>query len=350
VLSWLSGCQLKSEIANPKFKKCPSFAMRGWLLVVLNDNYKIILDLILSDRKGKVKFESKINLSYKLITVRPSLQTRGVLENNTMNEFASDFKMPLLYLGHGSPMNAIEENEFVTGFRNLSGELPVPKAILCISAHWETRGTQVTAMDRPRTIHDFGGFPRKLYEVQYPAPGNPELAADIQNSLGKDAISLDLNWGLDHGTWSVVKHLYPKADIPVIQFSLDYTKSPQQHYELGKALAWLRQKGVLITGSGNMVHNLRMVAWDKLNVSDFGYDWAMEASMKIKQFIVEENHAALINYQNQGKAFNMAIPTPEHFLPLLYILALKEKNEKIDMFNDKVVGGSLTMTSVKIGG
>jgi 4,5-DOPA dioxygenase extradiol len=257
-------------------------------------------------------------------------------------------KMPVLFLGHGSPMNAIEENEFVAGFRKTSAKLRAPTAILCVSAHWETKGTFVTAMENPRTIHDFGGFPKALFDVQYPAPGSPELAEETKKIIQKSEIGLDHHWGLDHGAWSVIKHLYPKADVPVIQLSLDYTKPPQYHYELAKELAALRRKGVLIVGSGNMVHNLRMVAWDKLNVSGFGFDWALEASEKMKQMILDGNHSGLTNYNNQGKAFQLAVPTPEHFLPLIYTLALQEKNDTLSLFNDKAVAGSLTMTSVLI--
>jgi 4,5-DOPA dioxygenase extradiol len=257
-------------------------------------------------------------------------------------------KMPVLFLGHGSPMNAIEENEFVAGFRKTSAKLPAPTAILCVSAHWETKGTFVTAMENPRTIHDFGGFPKALFDVQYPAPGSPELAEETKKIIQKTEIGLDHHWGLDHGAWSVIKHLYPKADVPVIQLSLDYTKPPQYHYELAKELAALRRKGVLIVGSGNMVHNLRMVAWDKLNVSGFGFDWALEASEKMKQMILDGNHSGLTNYNDQGKAFQLAVPTPEHFLPLIYTLALQDKNDTLSLFNDKAVAGSLTMTSVLI--
>lgn len=257
-------------------------------------------------------------------------------------------KMPVLFLGHGSPMNAIEENEFVQGFRKTAQTFEKPSAVLCISAHWETRGTHVTAMDFPRTIHDFGGFPKELFEVQYPAPGNPELARETKMLVQKTEVGLDQNWGLDHGAWSVIKHMYPEADIPVIQMSLDYTKPPVWHYELAKELAKLREKGVLIVGSGNMVHNLRRVAWDKLNTEEFGYDWAIEASTEMKEFILDRNHQPLIDYSSQGKAFQLAIPTPEHYLPLLYSLALSENNEEIELFNDKAVAGSLTMTSVKI--
>jgi 4,5-DOPA dioxygenase extradiol len=245
-------------------------------------------------------------------------------------------------------MNAIEENEFVRGFREIGRTIPKPSAILCISAHWETNGTFVTAMEKPKTIHDFGGFPKALYEVQYPAPGSPELAIEAKDLVTKTEVGLDQKWGLDHGCWSVVKHLYPEADVPVIQLSLDQSRDPQYHYDLAKELASLRKKGVLIIGSGNMVHNLRMVAWDRLNDDEYGYDWALEASDKMKNFILSGDHQQLVNYKSQGRAFEMAIPTPEHYLPLLYALALKEKNETIDLFNDKAVGGSLTMTSVKI--
>lgn len=258
-------------------------------------------------------------------------------------------KMPVLFLGHGSPMNAIEENEFVQGFRKTAQSFEKPSAVLCISAHWETRGTHVTAMDFPRTIHDFGGFPEELFQVQYPAPGNPELARETKSLVKKTEVGLDQNWGLDHGAWSVIRHMYPNADVPVIQMSLDYTKSPQWHYELAKELAKLRDKGVLIVGSGNMVHNLRRVAWDKLNAEEFGFDWAIEAGTKMKKWITERNHKPLIDYTGQGKAFQLAIPTPEHFLPLLYTLALGGNKEDIELFNDKAVAGSLTMTSVKIG-
>lgn len=255
--------------------------------------------------------------------------------------------MPVLFLGHGSPMNAIEENEFVEGFRNIGKSIPRPNAILCVSAHWETRGTFVTAMEKPKTIHDFGGFPKALYDVQYPAPGNPQLANEAKSLIKSANIELDHKWGLDHGAWSVIKHLYPEADVPVIQMSLDYYQTPQYHYDLMKELASLRNKGVLIIGSGNMVHNLREVAWNKFDADNYAFDWALEASDKMKKYILNGDHKQLINYRCHGKAFELAIPTPEHYLPLLYTLALKEENEGIHLFNDKAVAGSLTMTSVK---
>jgi 4,5-DOPA dioxygenase extradiol len=225
--------------------------------------------------------------------------------NQLSNSPDSAAKMPALFLGHGSPMNAIEENEFVRGFREVGKTIPKPEAILCVSAHWETSGTFVTAMDKPKTIHDFGGFPQALYEVQYPAPGSPDLADETRQLAMKNEIGLDQKWGLDHGCWSVVKHLYPKADVPVIQLSLDYGKDAQHHYELARE--------------------------------------------KMKNFILTGNHQQLINYQAQGKAFDLAIPTPDHYLPLLYALALKDDDDEVSLFNDKAIAGSLTMTSVKIG-
>jgi len=231
----------------------------------------------------------------------------------------------------------------------LGDELPKPKAIIAISAHWETRGTQVTAMQNPKTIHDFGGFPRELYEVQYPAPGSPELAHEAIKSILGTQVSADEKWGLDHGTWSVIRRIYPKADIPVIQMSLDYHKSPKEHYELARELALFREKGVLIVGSGNIVHNLRHVAWDRPDNEEYGHDWAIEANDLVKKLIIENNHQALVDYKLLGTAMQLAAPTPDHFLPLLYALALKNEDEKVSFFNDKAVMGSLTMTSIKIG-
>jgi Uncharacterized conserved protein len=268
--------------------------------------------------------------------------------NKITEPFNSSEQMPVLFLGHGSPMNAIEENEFVTKWRSLGETLPKPNAILCVSAHWVTKGTHVTAMDKPKTIHDFGGFPQKLFDVQYPAPGNPELAKETKSIIKTTTVGLDNEWGLDHGCWSVLKHIYPNADVPIIQMSLDYYQTPQYHYELAKELSLLRRKGVLILGSGNLVHNLRMVDWDRLNDTDYGYDWAIEANEKIKKYIIENDFKSLIDYKSQGNAFKLAIPTPEHYLPMLYALALKEKNEKVSFFNDKTVAGSLSMTSLLI--
>lgn len=269
-------------------------------------------------------------------------------ELNKMTEpLDSTDKMPVLFLGHGSPMNAIQENEFVAGFRHIAKDIPKPQAILCVSAHWETRGTFVTAMQNPATIHDFGGFPKALFDVQYPAPGSPELAEETRSIIRKTEVHLDDKWGLDHGAWSVIKHLYPNADVPVIQMSLDYYQTPRYHYELAKELSSLREKGVLIIGSGNMVHNLGLVSWQHLD-QVYGYDWALEASDKMRNFILNDNHGELINYAAQGRTFRLAIPSPEHYLPLLYALALKDDTDKVTLFNDKPVAGALTMTSVKI--
>lgn len=258
-------------------------------------------------------------------------------------------KMPVLFMGHGSPMNAIEDNEFVQGWKTIAKTLPKPTSILCVSAHWETKGTMLTAMEKPRTIHDFGGFPKELFEVKYPANGSPEMAKETKKIITKTEVQLDQQWGLDHGCWSVVKHLYPNADVPVFQMSLDYTQQPQYHYDLAKELNALRSKGVLIVGSGNIVHNLGLIAWDKMKEPNYAYDWAIEANTKMKKFILENNHKELINYTSQGKSFELAIPSPDHYLPLLYTLALKDDKEKIQVFNDKAVMGSLTMTSFKIG-
>ena len=268
--------------------------------------------------------------------------------NSITEPLGSTDKMPVLFLGHGSPMNAIEENEFVAGFRNIGKEIEKPNAILCISAHWETKGTFVTAMEAPRTIHDFGGFPKELFEVQYPASGSPELAQETKRIITQTEIGLDDKWGLDHGAWSVIRHMYPDADVPVIQMSLDYSKPPQFHYELAKELTSLRQKGVLIVGSGNMVHNLRKMDWNKLNEVYYAYDWAKEANETMKEYIINGDHQPLINYSSQGRAFDLAIPTPEHYLPLLYVLALKDETEEVKLFNDKAVAGSISMTSLKI--
>lgn len=257
--------------------------------------------------------------------------------------------MPVLFVGHGSPMNAIEENRFSLGWRSAAQALPKPEAILCISAHWETRGTQVTAMEKPRTIHDFGGFPPELYAVEYPAPGSPRLAQQVIAALKPANTAPDQHWGLDHGCWSVLRQMYPAADIPVVQLSLDYTLEPQQHYTLAKRLLPLRQQGVLLLGSGNIVHNLRLV---QLQGSDFnapfGLKWALEASSLIKKLIDSGDHHSLANYSALGRSVALAIPTPEHYLPLLYILALQQAGETVTYFNDQAVAGSLTMTSLVI--
>lgn len=268
----------------------------------------------------------------------------GKLREINLN-FPATEQMPLLFLGHGSPMNAIEENEFVRGWRTIGEKIPKPAAVLCISAHWETNGTLVTAMEKPRTIHDFGGFPQTLFEVLYPAPGSPELAKSISNDVKNTEVKEDLIWGLDHGCWSVVKHLYPIADVPILQLSLDYRKSPRNHYELAAELSSLRKKGVLIVGSGNLIHNLKLIEWGRLSESGYSFDWAESAKAKLQNLIKNDDHKSLINYDLLGTDVKLSIPTPEHYLPSLYILALKGESESITFFNDKTVGGSVAMTS-----
>ena len=257
--------------------------------------------------------------------------------------------MPVLFIGHGSPMNGIENNTFSAQWEKQGKELPAPKAVLVISAHWLTNGTHITAMDHPKTIHDFGGFPQELFEVQYPAPGDALLAQQTKDLIKSTHVGLNHDWGLDHGAWTVVRRMYPDAKIPVLQLSIDYSKPASYHYNLAKELAALRKKGVLIIGSGNMVHNLRMVAWDKLDTPGFGYDWAIEMHELFKQKITDGDHPALINYESLSKSAKLAIPTPDHYYPLMYILGLQEKNETPSFFNDQLVAGSLNMTSVKFG-
>ena len=256
--------------------------------------------------------------------------------------------MPVLFIGHGSPMNGIEHNEFSDSWAKLAKEIPVPKAILVVSAHWLSRGTKITAMDFPETIHDFGGFPKELFDVQYPAPGNPGLAKETASIIKSAEVELAHDWGLDHGAWTVIRNMYPDATIPVLQLSIDYTKGPQFHYELAKELSSLRRKGVLIMGSGNMVHNLRMISFDKMD-KEFGFDWAIEMNDIFKKHINSRNHKALVNYESLGSGAKLAIPTPDHYYPLLYSLGLQSENEEAVIFNDKLMAGSLTMTSLKIG-
>jgi len=258
-------------------------------------------------------------------------------------------RQPVLFLGHGSPMNAIEENVYVDGFRKIASQLTKPKAILCISAHWESYGTKVTMAAKPRTIHDFGGFPKELFEVQYPAPGSPELAEEIIRLVASTTVSPDTEWGLDHGCWSVVKHLYPDAEVPVVQLSIDYRKTPAQHLALAEELAVLRDQNILIIGSGNLVHNLRTIVWDRMQPESEPFDWASEANEGMKKCILDFDLEGLSSLTSLGKAYQLAIPTPEHFLPILYVLGAASADETINLFNDSYVGGSLSMTSVSIG-
>lgn len=278
-----------------------------------------------------------------------TINTIGAFKSFTETLQDQNYLMPVLFIGHGSPMNGIEDNEFSNRWKAMAKEIPTPKAVLVISAHWFTKGTSITAMDFPKTIHDFGGFPEALFQVQYPAPGNPALAKETASLIQSAHVELDHDWGLDHGTWTIIRHMYPEANIPVLQLSIDYTKAPSFHYALAKELYDLRKKGVLIIGSGNMVHNLRMVAWDKLDGPAYGYDWALQMNQTFKDLILHKDHDPLIHYNSLGKEAMLAIPTPEHYLPLLYTLGLQGKSDAVSFFNDKPVGGSLTMTSVKIG-
>lgn len=278
-----------------------------------------------------------------------TMTTLSGLKHFTDGLKSGETKMPVLFIGHGSPMNGIENNDFSRTWETLPASIAKPKAILVISAHWLTNGTYITAMDKPQTIHDFGGFPRELYDVQYPAPGDPQLAAETQSLIKSTNVGMNHDWGLDHGAWTVVRRMYPDATIPVLQLSIDYSKGAAYHYNLAKELAALRDKGVLIIGSGNMVHNLRMIAWDKMEVPGFGYDWAIEMHELFKEKITAGDHQALINYEQLSKSAKLAIPTPDHYYPLMYTLGLQQKNETPVYFNDQLVAGSLNMTSVQFG-
>ncbi len=272
---------------------------------------------------------------------------------NDLHKMASGFKdtlpMPLLFAGHGSPMNAIENNEFTASWEKTGQKLPAPNAIVCISAHWETRGTYVTTNKHNQTIHDFYGFPRSLYDQQYSAPGSPEVAKMIVDNTQDVSIGADTQWGLDHGAWVVLKHMYPQATIPVVQISIDHFKDLQWHYDLAKELSFLRTKGILVIGSGNIIHNLRMVRFDGEDFNaEYGYDWAFEINEIFNKKILEKDVKSLINYKGLHKNIDYAIPTLEHYVPLLYIMGMSNKSEKIDLFNNKIIAGSLNMTSVLI--
>jgi 4,5-DOPA dioxygenase extradiol len=276
------------------------------------------------------------------------LSATGIL-HSLVNSFAeTDAIMPVLFVGHGSPMNGIEDNEFSQYWKKLALEIEKPKAILCVSAHWLTKGTFVTAMEKPQTIHDFGGFPQALFDVEYPALGDPKLAEETSKLITSTTVGLDHDWGMDHGTWTIVRHMYPNADIPVLQLSIDYNQNAQYHYDLSKQLSSLRKKGVLIIGSGNMVHNLGMVAWNKIT-ENYGFDWAVEMNEIFKKKIEDNDHTALIQYEKLSTSSLLAIPTPDHYYPLIYSLGLKEEKDTITFFNDKPMAGSLTMTSVRFG-
>ncbi len=262
---------------------------------------------------------------------------------------APSTRMPVLFIGHGSPMNAIEDNAYSQSWHAMGKALSKPQAILSISAHWLTKGTKVTGNTKPRTIHDFGGFPKKLFDQEYPAPGSPEFAALTTELVTYSHVQTDDSWGLDHGTWSVLLPMYPTADIPVFQLSLDYDQPTTYHYEIGKQLSKLRDKGVLIIGSGNLVHNLGMLDFN--NTSNKTFDWAQEFDTRFTDWINKGDHASILNYQKiLGNTAKMAHPTYDHLLPLFYILGLQQKNEKLTYFNDRFDLGSISMRSILIGG
>lgn len=264
--------------------------------------------------------------------------------SNLSNTFEGSGKMPMLFVGHGNPMNAIVQNDFHKKWISIGLELPQPKAILVVSAHWMTNHkTKVTAMSTPKTIHDFGGFPQELFDQQYPAPGSPEMAKLTIDQIHSTVVHEDMEWGLDHGTWSVLKPMFPKADIPVFQLSLDMSKSMDFHFNLGKELEGLRKKGVLIIGSGNMVHNLR-----KLNAGNEVYDWTLSFDNRMKTFIDQRNFKSVVNFQSLGQEAKLAHPTYEHFLPLLYVLGAINPNENIEYFNDSFDMGSISMRSLLV--
>lgn len=261
---------------------------------------------------------------------------------NISSGFEASDKMPVLFVGHGNPMNAITDNAYHKSWQELGKKLTPPKAILCVSAHWLTRGTFVTMSEHPETIHDFGGFPDELFRQQYPVPGAVDFAKMTIDQVKYTTVHEDFQWGLDHGTWSVIKPMFPEAKIPVFQLSIDFTKPMQYHYDLAKELAFLRSKGVLIIGSGNIVHNLGMIKWD----GGTPFDWAVEFDTFSKNMIETNNAQALIDYEKQGKAALMAVPTTDHYIPLIYAMGLRDKSDSLQFFNDTLDMGSLSMRSV----
>ncbi len=255
--------------------------------------------------------------------------------------------MPAIFFGHGNPMNALYKDVYTDAWAEIGRSIPRPKAILCISAHWYIAGVAVTAMERPRTIHDFGGFPPELFAARYPAPGSPELAVRVKNLLDDDVLLDTKHWGLDHGTWSVLVHVFPEADIPVVQLSINETEPAAFHYDLAKRLAPLRDEGILVIGSGNLVHNLEAFAWGKQTREPL--DWASRFDAKARQMILADDHQSLVNYESLGRDALLSAPTPDHYLPLLYVLALKRDGEKVSFPVSGFDGGSISMTTVKVG-
>jgi 4,5-DOPA dioxygenase extradiol len=255
-------------------------------------------------------------------------------------------KMPAVFFGHGNPMNALESNAWTEAWSSFGNSIRKPKAILCISAHWYLPATLVTAMDQPRTIHDFGGFPRELYEMQYSAPGDPQLANRVKDLLASVPVGLDNRWGLDHGTWSVLCHVFPEADVPVVQLSIDETQPPGLHYEIAKRLSSLRDEDVLIVGSGNLVHNLHTYAWGRHNVEPF--EWTIRFEERVRGLLLEGNHEPLITYESLGKDAMLSAPTPDHYLPMLYVLAVRRKDDEVSFPVEGFDGGSVSMLSVVV--
>ena len=257
-------------------------------------------------------------------------------------------RLPAIFFGHGNPLNALLRNSYTEAWAAIGASLPRPQAILCVSAHWYVPGTAVTAMAHPRTIHDFGGFPRELYEVQYPAPGDPQLALRVRDLLGPVSVTLDDGgWGLDHGTWSVLCHVFPQADIPIVQLSIDETQPPEFHYQLAKRLAPLRDEGVLVIGSGNIVHNLHTYAWGKHEVEPF--DWAIRFEKQARRFLIDGNDGQLVSYESLGRDALLSVPTPEHYLPLIYVLGLRLPDDEVSFPVEGFDGGSISMLTVQIG-
>ena len=255
--------------------------------------------------------------------------------------------MPAIFFGHGNPMNALASNAWTEGWTALGTAVPRPRAVLAISAHWYLPATLLTAMTAPRTIHDFGGFPGELYEVKYPAPGDAELASRVQSLLAPVNVGLDHRWGLDHGTWSVLTHVFPDADVPVVQLSIDETQPASYHYEIGKRLGPLRDEGVLIVGSGNLIHNLHAYAWGRHPVEPL--DWAVRFEELARGLMLAGNHEPLINYEALGRDATLSAPTPDHYLPLLYVLALRRQGEEVSFPVEGFDGGSISMLTVRIG-
>jgi 4,5-DOPA dioxygenase extradiol len=255
--------------------------------------------------------------------------------------------MPSLFFGHGNPMNALLRNGYTERWSDMGETLPRPNAVLCISAHWFVPGAAVTITTAPRTIHDFGGFPHDLYQVQYPAPGDPDLARRVQQLLAPVPVNFDESWGLDHGTWSVLCHVYPEADVPVVQLSIDETRPPAFHYEIGKRLAPLREEGVLIVGSGNLVHNLHTYAWGRHEPEPF--EWAVRFEQQARELIRSADFAPLVNYEKLGPDALLSVPTPDHYLPLLYVLGTRTAGDSLSFPVEGVDGGSISMLAVQLG-